>query len=67
MEAVDNNKGKEYTLADDKGIKQIVLRSKSGTYIFPSYLDNIEKDKKIFGKASFLLQSKNMDFVIAAS
>ncbi len=38
MEAVDNKKGKDYTLADDKGTKQILLRSKTGTYILSSYL-----------------------------
>ena len=66
MEAVDNQKGKEYTLADDKGTKQLILRSKSGTYVLPSYLENIDKATKIYGKASFLLQTKNMEFVIAA-
>lgn len=67
MEAVDNQKGKEYTLADDKGIKQLILRSKSGTYIFPSYLNNLDQATKIYGKASFLLQTKNIEFVIVAS
>jgi hypothetical protein len=37
MEAVDN-KGKEYTLNDDKGTKQMLVRCKTGTYILPSYL-----------------------------
>lgn len=67
MEAVDNQKGKEYTLADDKGPKELILRSKTGTYVLSSYLDGLQKAKKIYGKASFLLQTKNMDFVIAAS
>lgn len=67
MEAVDNKKGKEYTLDDDKGVKQLILRSKSGTYVLPSYLQNIDQATKIYGKASFLLQTKNMEYVIAAS
>lgn len=38
MEAVDSKKGKDFTLEDDKGTKQLLLRSKNGTYILPSYL-----------------------------
>jgi hypothetical protein len=41
MEALDNKKGKDFTLEDDKGTKQLLLRSKTGTYILSSYLDNI--------------------------
>jgi hypothetical protein len=67
MEAVENQKGKEYSLADDKGTKQLILRSKSGTYVLPSYLDHPNQSNKIFGKASFLLQTQNMQLVIAAS
>lgn len=67
MEAVNNQKGKEYTLTDDKGTKQIVLRTKTGTYVLSSYLESLEKAQKIYGKASFLLQTKNMEFLIAAS
>lgn len=66
MEAVDN-KGKDYTLVDDKGTKQLIVRSKTGTYILPSYLSSVDQGKKIFAKASFLLQTQNMDFVVAAS
>lgn len=67
MEAVDNKKGKEYTLADDKGPKELIIRDKSGTYVLSSYLDGLDKAKKIYGKASFLLQTKNMELIIAAS
>jgi hypothetical protein len=41
MEAVDNNKGKDYTLEDDKGTKQLLIRSKTGTYILDSYLQSL--------------------------
>ena len=41
MEAVDNKKGKEYTLEDDKGPKELILRSKTGTYVLSSYLDSL--------------------------
>jgi hypothetical protein len=41
MEAVDKQKGKEYTLADDKGPKELILRSKTGTYVLSSYLDGL--------------------------
>jgi hypothetical protein len=67
MEAVDNKKGKEYTLQDDKGTKQLIIRDKSGTYVLPSYLDDISKAVKIYSKASFLLQTKNMEFIITGS
>lgn len=67
MEAVDNKKGKEYTLQDDKGTKQLLTRDKFGTYFLPSYLDDISKAVKIYSKASFLLQTKNMEFIITGS
>lgn len=68
MEAVDNKKGKEYTLADDKGTKSILIRNKTGTYILPSYMNtDLSTGIKIFDKASFLLQTSNMEIVIAAS
>ena len=68
MEAVDNKKGKEYTLEDDKGTKSILIRNKTGTYILPSYLNtDLSTGIKIFDKASFLLQTSNMEIVIAAS
>ncbi len=38
MEAVDKQKGKEYCLDDDKGTKGLILRSKTGTYVFSSYV-----------------------------
>jgi hypothetical protein len=41
MEADNKLNGKEYTLADDKGTKQIILRAKSGTYVLPSYTQNV--------------------------
>jgi len=41
MEAVDNKMGKLYTLEDDKGTKQLLIRSKAGTYILPFYLQNL--------------------------
>ena len=59
MEAANNKQGKEFTLEDDKGTKQLLIRNKSGTYVLPSYLESIQKATKIFGKASFLLQTKN--------
>jgi hypothetical protein len=67
MEAADNKKGKEYTLQDDKGAKQLLIRNKAGTYILPSYLDEMSKAVKIYEKASFMLQTKNMEFIVAGS
>jgi hypothetical protein len=50
MEAVDNKnlKGKVYTLNDDKGTKQLLIRDKKGTYILSSYLDDVSKGIKIY-------------------
>lgn len=41
MEAANNKQGKEFTLEDDKGTKQLLIRIKSGTYVLPSYLESI--------------------------
>jgi hypothetical protein len=60
MEAVDKKKIKEFTLEDDKGVKQLIIRDKVATYILDSYTSPIESGTKIFGKASFLLQTRNM-------
>jgi hypothetical protein len=43
-----NLKGKVYTLNDDKGTKQLLIRDKKGTYILSSYLDDVSKGIKIY-------------------
>ena len=60
MEAANQKKGKIFALEDDKGCKDLIVRNKSGTFILKSYIDSIENGTRIFGKASFLLQTRNM-------
>ena len=69
MEAVDNKNlnGNAYTLNDGKGTKQLLIRDKKGTYILSSYLDDLTNGIKIYEKASFLLQTKNMSLIITGS
>ena len=67
MDAANTGKGKVYTIADDKGPQDILLYDKQGVYITPAYNETVSQQNKIFGKASFLLYTKNGEFVIAAS
>jgi len=67
MEAIDNKKGKSYTLEDDKGTKALLIRNKTGTFITDSYLSPLQKPTLIFGKASYLLQTKCGKYIICAS
>jgi|688.fasta_scaffold1097616_1 hypothetical protein len=67
MEALDNKKGKSYTLEDDKGTKALIIRNKTGTFITNSYLSPLEKPTLIFGKASYILQTKSGKIIVSAS
>ena len=59
MEVVDNKKGKEHTLEDDKGPKELILRSKTGTYALLPILNL--KSADLVEKPHFT-QTKNMEF-----
>ena len=59
--------GKEYTIADDKGSKQLLISEKEGVFIIGTYSDIVKERRQIFGKASNLIQSRNGDLVIIAS
>lgn len=65
MEATE--KGKEFTITDDKGPRSVLIRSKLGVFISDAYDENFDDKVKIFGLATFLLQSKNGEFVIISS
>ncbi len=59
--------GKEFTIPDDKGPKDVIIYEKEGVFLSTAYPESNEKSKKIFGKATFLLQFKNGEYIIAAS
>ena len=67
MEAGNNGKGKEYTIADDKGSKAVILRSKQGVFITDAYDTELKNKKCIFGQSSFFVQSKDGSILIVAS
>ena len=67
MDAANAGKGKTYTIADDKGPQDILLYDKQGVYVTPAYNETVSQQNKIFGKASFLLYTRNGEFIIAAS
>jgi hypothetical protein len=56
---------KEYTIADDKGPKQLVISEKEGVFITEVY--NEATKNKIFGKAVHLIQCKTKNILIIAS
>lgn len=67
MESAASGKGKQYTVEDDKGPREVILRSKLGVYVCSAY-DSIDDLKdKIFGCASFLLQTKKSSLIFAAN
>jgi len=59
--------GKEYTIADDKGSKRLLISEKEGVFIIGAYSDIAKERQQIFGKASNIIQSRNGNFVILAS
>jgi 3-deoxy-D-manno-octulosonic acid (KDO) 8-phosphate synthase len=59
--------GKEYTIADDKGPSSLVINCKKGVFVTPAYVQNLEQGFQIFGKASFLLQTRNGSIIVAGS
>jgi hypothetical protein len=59
--------GKEYTIADDKGPKQLLICDKDGVFITEAYAEPINHGNKIFGKAVYVIQSKKKNFLIVAS
>lgn len=67
MQPAGSGKGKEFTVHDDKGPREIILRSKLGVFVCSAYdsIDNL-KDK-IFGNATFLLQTQKSHLIIAAT
>lgn len=67
MEGAKGKEGKEYSLADDKGPSQLLLRTKKGVFSTPAYVQELEKAQQLFGAASFLLQTRDGELVIAAS
>ena len=58
---------REYTLADDKGPQDLLLRCKKGVFGTPAYVTELEKALPIFGNASFLLQTKDGRRIVAGS
>ena len=67
MEAGGKGEGKDYSLADDKGPQDLLLRCKQGVFLTPAYVDDLQKAHHIFGNAAFLLQTKDGRRVVAAS
>lgn len=65
MEATE--KGREFTIADDKGPRSVIIRSKLGVFISDAYDENFDDKVKIFGSANFLFQSKTGEFIIISS
>lgn len=59
--------GKEFTKADDKGPRDIVVYEKEGVFVYPVYSEVADRKFKIFGKAANLLQSRNGELIVAAS
>lgn len=59
--------GKEYTIADDKGPRELLIFEKEGVFISQAYSETANRKNKIFGKASYVIQSKKGDLVVAAS
>lgn len=60
-------KGKEYTIADDKGPHELLIYEKEGVFISEAYSETANRKNKIFTKASYLIQSKKGDLIVAAS
>lgn len=50
---------KEFSIADDKGPQQVVISEKEGVFLGSAYAEGPANKVKIFGKASFVLQSRN--------
>lgn len=67
MEPADNGKGKAFTIADDKGPRELVLHSKQGVYLCSAYEQFEDLKEKIFGTASILLQTKFSHLLIMGS
>ena len=65
MEATE--KGKEFTIADDKGPTSVIIRSKQGVYISDAYDENFHDKVQIFGSACFLFQARGGEFVVIGS
>lgn len=68
MYAAEAGKGNApFTITDDKGPNDILLYEKQGVFITPGYNETVPQQTKIFSKATFLLQTKNGEIVIAGS
>ena len=58
---------REYSLADDKGPSDLLLRCKKGVFATPAYVTELEKAVPVYGNASFLLQTKDGGRIVAGS
>lgn len=60
---------RDYTIQDDKGVKQVLVRSRLGGYLLNVYGNSLEDEgsKRFFESASHMIQSRDGNVVVVAS
>lgn len=60
---------RDYSIQDDKGVKQVLVRSRLGGYLLNVYGNSLEDEgsKRFFESASHMIQNKDGSVVVVAS